>query len=292
MKKSLFIFYLAFSFSIIHGQSKKPELLIRIDDIGMNHSVNKAMEELAKTGMAFSTSVMFACPWYQEAVEILKKYPNVNVGIHLTLTAEWKYYRWGPVTGRSAVPSLVDSLGYFFSGTNQFLQHPYKIEEVELELSAQIERALATGLKISYIDPHMGVALATPELISLTEKLATKYNLGISTLGNKTYYGERYMDMWGVPVDKKKKVFLDYVKNLDTSAPNMVVIHIAHSDPEMDALLDMNSSLMNTKDGKPNASKHRQAELNMLLSNEFRSLADKKFKLITYGDLVRGKIDE
>ena len=58
-----------------------PEVLLRLDDVGMNHSVNTAIERVAKTGMPFSVSVMFACPWYQEAVEMLKKYPNVNVGV-------------------------------------------------------------------------------------------------------------------------------------------------------------------------------------------------------------------
>jgi predicted glycoside hydrolase/deacetylase ChbG (UPF0249 family) len=156
-----------------------------------------------------------------------------------------------------------------------------------VELTAQIERALSSGLKISYMDPHMGVALANAELIALTEKLAKKYNLGISTLTNKTYYGEEYTDMWGVPVESKKKTFLNYLERLKSDKTNLVVIHIARNDPEMDALIDMNSPLMNTKDGKPNASKHRQTELDMLLSDEFRSQIDKKFTLITYDNLIK-----
>ncbi len=100
--------------------TKLPQLLIRLDDIGMNHSVNMAAEKMAKTGLPISVSVQFACPWYQEAVAILKKYPNVSIGVHLTLTAEWKYYRWGPVLGQSAVPSLVDTLGYFHYSTREF----------------------------------------------------------------------------------------------------------------------------------------------------------------------------
>src|ERR1700744_2673296 len=75
--------------------NKLPQLLIRLDDIGMNHSVNMAAKAVAETGMPVSVSLQFACPWYQEAVEILKKYPNVTIGVHLTLTNEWKNYRWG-----------------------------------------------------------------------------------------------------------------------------------------------------------------------------------------------------
>lgn len=270
--------------------SQLPQVLLRLDDIGMNHSVNMAAEQMAKTGMPFSASVQFATPWYQEAVEILKKYPQVSVGVHLTLTSEWKNYRWGPVAGRSAVPSLVDSVGYFRQSTGAFAKSGYKLDEVETELTAQIERALRSGLKITYIDPHMGVALSTPEMRALTEKLARKYKLGISTLNEVTYYKETYMEMWGEPVATKKSAFLNYVTNkLSATRPNMVVIHVALMGPEMDALFDMNSSMMNTKEGKPLTSLHRQTELNMLLSPEFKALVGKKFQLINYQQLLAGK---
>jgi predicted glycoside hydrolase/deacetylase ChbG (UPF0249 family) len=269
---------------------KLPQLLIRLDDIGMNHSVNMAAEKMAQTGLPFSVSLQFACPWYQEAVEILKKYPNVSVGVHLTLTSEWKNYRWGPVTGRTAVPGLVDEVGYFPHSTSAFAKSGYKIEEVETELSAQIERALASGLKITYIDPHMGIALSTPELRALTEKLAHKYKLAISTLSSVTYFGETYMEMWGEPIATKKKVFLNYVSTkLNPNKPNLVVIHTATPSPEMDALVDMNSNMMNTKEGKPLTSLHRQTELNMLLSPEFRAMEGKKFRMINYAQLLAGK---
>jgi chitin disaccharide deacetylase len=266
-----------------------PQLLIRLDDIGMCHSVNMAAEKLAKTGIPFSASVQFACPWYQEAVTILKKYPNVSIGVHLTLTSEWRGYRWGPITGRTAVPSLVDSIGYFYQSTTAFDNSGYKLDEVEKELSAQIERALASGLPISYIDPHMGVALSTPELRALTEKLAHKYKLAISPLSQVSYFGETYKEMWGEPVNTKKSSFLHYVNHLDPRKPNLVVIHTATPGPEMDALYDMNASEMNSPEGKPLSSLHRQTELNMLLSPEFMDLIGKKFTLINYKELLATK---
>jgi predicted glycoside hydrolase/deacetylase ChbG (UPF0249 family) len=268
---------------------KLPVLLIRLDDIGMNHSVNMAAEKVAETGMPCSVSLQFACPWYQEAVEILKKYPNVSVGVHLTLTSEWKNYRWGPVTGRTAVSSLVDTVGYFPQTTRAFSKNGYKMDEVEKELSAQIERALRSGLKITYIDPHMGIALSTPELRALTEKLAHKYHLGISTLSEVTYFHETYKEMWGEPIATKKKKFLEYVNHLNPDRPNLVVIHTATPSPEMDALFDMNSSMMNDKNGKPLTSLHRQTELNMLLSPEFKAMIGTKFKLMNYGQLLADK---
>ncbi len=131
-------------------------LIIRTDDVGMSHSVNMAMQRLVATGMPVSVSVLFVCPWYQEAVEILKQHPTVSVGVHLALNSEWKNYRWGPVAGSTAVPSLVDENGFFFPSSEALHQHNPSVAEVEKELRAQIDRALRSGVKIDYVDEHMG----------------------------------------------------------------------------------------------------------------------------------------
>lgn len=269
--------------------SNLPQLLIRLDDIGMNHSVNMAAKAVAETGMPVSVSLQFACPWYQEAIDILKNYPNVCIGVHLTLTNEWKDYRWGPVLGRCAVPSLVDSNGYFYQSTRAFNRSGYKPDEVEKELSAQIERALHSGIKITYIDPHMGIALSTPQLRALTEKLARKYGLGVSTLSTVTYYHETYKEMWGEPIATKKSAFLAYLNHLNPTRPNLMVLHTATPSPEMDAMIDMNSRLMSDKDGHSIVSLHRQTELNALLSPEFKAMIGKKLVLTNYEQLLKGK---
>src|SRR6185369_14801752 len=115
--KNIFLIAAFLFSSTAFGQGSNLEkipILIRCDDIGMCHSVNMAAERVLKTGIPVSMSVMVPCPWFTEAVDLLKKYPNVSVGIHLVLNSEWKNYRWGPVAGARAVPSLVDSLGNFF----------------------------------------------------------------------------------------------------------------------------------------------------------------------------------
>ncbi|MNY06576.1 hypothetical protein D3C86_1393380 [compost metagenome] len=226
----------------------------------MNHSVNTAIKEVAETGIPFSTSVMFACPWYQETVSILKNYPNLSVGVHLTLNAEWKYYRWGPVAGRTAVPSLVDSNGYFYSSTAQFLASNYKLDEVEKELAAQIERALNSGLKIDYVDYHMGTAMSTPEMRTIVEKLAKKYGLGISH-----YFGEQYKTMFEIPVVKKQEVFFDHLTHLDPKGVALMIFHVSKFDPEMQALIDMNSPDMQAVNNEPIVAIHRSTELKILL---------------------------
>ena len=252
-------------------------LVIRSDDAGMSHSVNTALERLIDTGLPVSISVMFACPWYQETVEMLKRHPNVAVGIHLTLNSEWKNYRWGPVTGRGAVPSLVDDEGYFFPTSEALHQHQPKLGEVEKEMRAQIERARHTGLKIDYVDYHMGTAVRYPEFRELTERLAREYGLGMSQ-----YFGETRGDPQYEAAPAAKTDSL--VALIDRLHPrfNLVVTHVGIDNEELGALLDMN-----TDGGLADMSKNRQGELDALMSPRFsEALKARNVRLITYRQLI------
>jgi predicted glycoside hydrolase/deacetylase ChbG (UPF0249 family) len=268
---SIFVVVLYISSPIL----AETRLLLRCDDIGMCHTVNMAAKQLIENGVVFSASVMFACPWYQEAVDILKAHPEVGVGIHLTLNSEWKYYKWGPVLGKEAVPSLVDKDGYFWESEAAFAAANVKLEEVDRELRAQIERAKATGLRIDYIDTHMGTAVSTPELRALVEKLAKEYGYGISL-----YFGENYLSLWDVSPDKKLSTLLKMLDQLEPDKSNLIVIHLGMENPEMQALIDMNNP-----DDPDRVSQHRQAELTALLSKAFKkAIKKRKIKLITYKD--------
>jgi len=265
---------------LLAQRADAPEVLFRLDDIGMNHSVNLALEQVAKTGMPFSATVLFACPWYQEAVEILKKNPQIAVGVHLALNSEWRDYRWGPVLGMGGVPSLVDSVGYFLPSTRAFLASKYDLREVERELSAQVERAMRSGLKISFIDAHMGMAWATPQLREVTERVAKKYGLGIST-----YFGESYFTLWGEPVAAKKSALLEHLAKAPRDSVNLIEVHVAERTPEMEAIFDMNASAQNAPDAGVVA--HRNAELHTMLSPELAELVRSgKIRLVTYQQLV------
>jgi predicted glycoside hydrolase/deacetylase ChbG (UPF0249 family) len=257
-----------------------PEVLLRLDDVGMNHSVNLAIEKVAATGMPFSVSLLFACPWYQEAVEILKRYPQVTVGVHLALNSEWRNYRWGPVLGKGGVPSLVDSVGYFLPSSEAFLASKYDLGEVERELSAQVERALASGLRIAYVDAHMGMAEATPQLREVEERVARKYGLAIST-----YFGESYFSLWGVAVASKKAALLEHLAAAKRDSVNLIEVHVAERTPEMEVIFDMNAPAQNAPEAGVVA--HRKAELETMLSPELAELVRSgKIRLITYQQLV------
>ena len=280
MKNLLFVFGFIVLFSSTgfpQQDNRAKTLLIRCDDLGMSHSVNMAFKELMESGLKFSASVMFPCAWYQEAVDILKQHPEITVGIHLTLNAEWKNYRWGPVAGKDKVPSLVDKDGYFFPSRSTFFANNPESEEIEVELRAQIERAINSGIKISYVDYHMGTAVDKPEHRAIVEKLANEYNLGISR-----YFKE--MDtplMYAVPIPEKTDSLFRLVENLDPNKINLLVCHIGKDQPELQAMIDMNSF------GLPDMSKHREAELNALISAKKKNVFEKNnINLINYKDLI------
>ncbi|MFN3872471.1 MAG: polysaccharide deacetylase family protein [Ignavibacterium sp.] len=278
---AIFILFLTILNSLIaQNGSEEKILMIRCDDIGMSHSVNLAAKELIESGLKFSASVMVPCGWFDEAVSILKDAENASVGVHLTLNSEWKNYRWGPVAGVSKVPTLVDSLGYFFPSRAKFFANNPSLEEVETELRAQIEKAIKSGLNISYLDYHMGTAVDKPEMRKIVEKLASEYNLAISR-----YFGEVDVNnMYSVPVELKYNHLVSVLDSLETEKINLLVCHIGKDNDELSALIDLNEF------GLKEMSKHREAELNALLkavlNNHFK---ERKIKLFNYSDLIKIK---
>ena len=281
MKKLLYSFLISFSLlsiSFSQTESYGKNLLIRCDDIGMSHSVNLAAKELIDAGLIFSVSVMVPCPWFEEAVSILKDNLQITAGIHLTLNSEWKNYRWGPVAGKNLVSSLVDSLGYFFPSRADFFANNPKSEEVEIELRAQIEKALKSGLNISYLDYHMSTAVDRSELRKIVEKLADEFKLGISR-----YFGEVDLNsMYSYPIEEKENHLINVLDSLINEKVNLLVCHIGKDNDELGAMIDMNSF------GLKEMSKHRNTELNALLSAvKKNTFSEKGITLINYKDMIK-----
>jgi predicted glycoside hydrolase/deacetylase ChbG (UPF0249 family) len=137
--------------------------VIHTDDIGMCHAANQGAFQALTRGVATCGSMMVPCPWFAEAVALAREHPDLDLGVHLTLNAEWEHYRWGPVVGPGSVPSLVASDGGFHRTTAETMTHA-KPDEVESELRAQIELALESGIDVTHIDAHMGTAFVPPFL--------------------------------------------------------------------------------------------------------------------------------
>ena len=175
----------------------KIRLIVRGDDMGCCHAANVACIKSYREGIVRTVEVMVPCPWFEEAVKMLRENPGLDVGVHLTLTSEWDNYKWGPLT---CAPSLVNEDGYFYPQTKQwgdwpagtgFLDAKPDLQEVENELRAQIELAIKKIPQLSHLSAHMKAAISTPELMELTIGLAKEYDLYINFLehGAKLIYG-------------------------------------------------------------------------------------------------------
>jgi len=130
-------------------------VIFHVDDAGMSHNSNTGAIKAIEDGVATSTSVMMPCSWVPEFADYVKAHPEVDAGLHLTHTSEWKNYRWGPVSGKPAVPGLTDSDGYLWRSVSDVVAHA-TADEVETEIRAQIDKALAMGIKPTHLDSHMG----------------------------------------------------------------------------------------------------------------------------------------
>jgi predicted glycoside hydrolase/deacetylase ChbG (UPF0249 family) len=136
-------------------------LIMHCDDAGMSYDSNVGTIESMTRGVVTSASVMMPCPWVPDFVRRLKKHPDLDIGLHLTLTSEWGGYRWGPLAGKPAVPGLCDPEGCFWRSVPQVILNA-TADEVETEIRAQIARARSMGMTPTHLDSHMGTLFYSP----------------------------------------------------------------------------------------------------------------------------------
>lgn len=151
--------------------------IVHCDDIGMCHAANVGAFEALDRGPATCGSVMVPCPWFTEAARMAASRPEVDLGVHLVLNSEFDPYRWGPVSGATAVPTLVGPDGCFPRTVGELARRA-KPDEVELELRAQLERALEAGIDVTHLDAHMGTALMAP-FVEVYARLAREFRLPV-----------------------------------------------------------------------------------------------------------------
>src|ERR1700704_4030458 len=151
-------------------------LIIHADDLGAAHSIDVASFDALDKGAITSASIMVPTPWITEVAAYARAHPNADLGLHLTLTSEWETFRWGSVESADKVASLLDSAGTFPNDESLVAKNA-KPAEAELEIRAQITRALAMGIRPTHLDSHMGSLFTTPALIATYVKVAHEYHL-------------------------------------------------------------------------------------------------------------------
>ena len=157
-------------------QTKK--LIIHADDAGLSCAENEATMWVLEHGIVNSYSIMMPCPWAFHMANFAKHHPQYDSGVHLTLTSEWKHYKFGPVLPAREVPSLVDQHGHFHATRAAFKSHAHP-DEVKKELRAQVERALDWGVNPTHLDSHMYTLKLSAELLDVYRALGEEFNLPI-----------------------------------------------------------------------------------------------------------------
>jgi hypothetical protein len=274
------------------GYSPETKLLIvHADDLGVTHSVNAASIKALESGAVNSASIMVPCPWFPEIADYAKAHPEMDFGLHLTLTSERIYYRWGPVAPADKVPSLLDENGYF--------RHDWtpttKIDpqEVEIELRAQIDRAYAMGVRPTHLDSHQYRLHSTSkELFEVALRLAHQYKLPFfvtrdwfadypyleKTLGpNDVVIDHAITIDPSVPPEKWADFYQNAIRNMQPGVTELV-IHLAYDDAEMRAA---------TRERDTWGAAWRQRDFDFFTSPAFRQLLeDQNIKLITWRQIA------
>jgi chitin disaccharide deacetylase len=274
-------------------------LIIHGDDMGLAHSVNTACIKAFEAKGITSGSIMMPCPWAAEIAAYAKDHPGMDVGVHLTMTAEWNLYKWDGITSSDQIASLLDNNGYFYASVEE-LAVVAKGDEAAKELRAQIDKVIASGVKPSHIDTHMGSVLANTELIRTYLGLLEEYKLPI-------LFPRAYLGMLPPEIAAKlnSQIFLldnlfmiepqmitgkwiDAYKNgIEKMKPglNQMIVHLAVDNEEMQAI---------SKGHDDYGSAWRQQDLDLVCSNEFKDLLKTNhIILITWGqirDLMQAQV--
>ena len=154
----------------------KKVLMLHADDIGMCYEANLAAKAYLTAGQIQSAALMAPCPWYNEMADWYKQHPDYDLGMHLAMNSEWKWYRWGPVAGRDKVPSMVDKEGFLLRGVPDTARAA-TAADVETEIRAQVDRAIAKGVRPGHIDTHMGTLYARLDFTKAYLKVAEEYHI-------------------------------------------------------------------------------------------------------------------
>jgi predicted glycoside hydrolase/deacetylase ChbG (UPF0249 family) len=265
-------------------------LIVHADDLGMAHSVNAATIKAFESGLVNSGSIMVPCPWFAEIATYARANPQADLGLHLTLTSEWTSFRWGPLSSKDRVSSLLDKDGYFYLLETEAASHADP-KEVELEITTQVERARAAGIQPTHLDSHMGTLYQNKALFEVFVRVARKYKLPVrvartwftradflpETLKPDDVYIDRVLDINpAVAANDWAAFYSDAIKKLEPGVTE-VVIHLAYDDAEM------RGATSNHPDW---GAAWRQRDFEFFTSDAFRKvLQENQIKLITWREL-------
>jgi predicted glycoside hydrolase/deacetylase ChbG (UPF0249 family) len=258
-------------------------LFVHADDFGMCHAINEAIVRSLEEGIVGSCSVMVPCPWALHALAWLQEAPDVSFGVHLTSVSEQPAYRWGPITCRAEVPSLVDEASYFYPEPRieEFLEQ-VDVGELEREYRAQIEHVLDVGLQPTHLDSHCGIHTRREEIFEMTLGLAREYGLALRA-SSRPYIDEmrrrgyptndhELMDSYDLDTVDKAARYARMLRALPAGLSEWAV-HPGLGNAELRAV-------------EPSSWQVRQSDFDFVVSKEARAILEEEgITLVDYGAL-------
>ncbi|MGM9743172.1 MAG: polysaccharide deacetylase family protein [Candidatus Cryptobacteroides sp.] len=272
-----------FSASVMGAQ----ELIMRIDDMGAFHSVNKACVDAYRNGIAKSVEVLCVGAWFPEAVKMLRENPGLDAGVHLAITSEWENVKWRPLTD---CPSLVDDDGYFLPMMWPNPAYPgqsvlekaesINMAELEAEFRAQIELAMKHIPQLSHISGHMFSTMFNKEVNELTKRLAKEYGLICTDVmeGMQNYS----LEMTGYSGESKTsedktRSFIKSLEGMEKGKRYYFIDHPAYNDSEMQTVFHI---------GYENVAVDRQGVTDFMTHPDVKAVIEKRrIKLMSIAEL-------
>jgi hypothetical protein len=259
------------------------KLIVRGDDMASFHAANVACIESYRNGVMTSVEIMVPCPWFPEAVQMLRENPGLDVGVHLTMTSEWDNIKWRPLTG---ISSLTDEHGYFFPMVwpnekfppeETFRESDWNMEDLEAELRAQIELAMKTIDNLSHLTTHMGFGSADPTIDKLVSRLAKEYDLDVDLSGFNVKRFPYRSDK-SLSIEQQSVQFAKTILDLDEGY-YLYVEHPALDTPEMETVGIRGNYVTGAE---------REIVTQILTSEVVKeAIRERGVELVSYGDLKR-----
>jgi len=225
-------------------------LILHADDLGVSHSENMASVSAMEKGCINSGSIMVPCPWFPEIAAYAQNHPDYDFGLHITLTSEWKNYKWGPVTPADEIPGLVNKNGFFYSTVDNVKMRA-TAEEVEKETRNQVKRAMQFGIHPTHLDAHMFTAIDRLDFLKAYLKVGHEFKIPVfihrrlerelnikfdSLLTDKDIVVDTVVT--ALPENFKTGIHDFYLRTLQNLKPGLTyfIIHTALDDEEMRAV--------------------------------------------------------
>lgn len=262
-------------------------LIIHADDLGVTHSENSATISAIEKGAINSAAMMVPCPWFPEIAAYANQHREFDWGLHLTLTSEWKHFKWNGIVDSINIPGLINKEGYFYESVEEVVNHA-GAGEVEKEIRAQIEKAIALGIQPTHLDPHMESLFGSIDFFKAYFKLGIEYKIPVlipeKLLKEEAFKREvgdypalvvSHIQLHpGIAPERWQKAYDSALVNMKPGL-NELVLHLAYNDEEMKA----------TTIGKTHwwDAAWRQRDYDYITSRHFKDvLQQNKIQLVTW----------